>query len=151
MNQAPDVIPASANGHEHPAVPPYLSLNGADDDVHLFDWWTSIRSNTVPHRRHSAEVKVKVLAACNEPGASIAAVALSHGLKANLVRKWLVGPGLKRTSSSFPFSVLASKHSENGSLFGGKVIAPVEFSVTWLKGLVPFASVLRFVVNQVAR
>jgi transposase len=37
-----------------------------------------------------------VLAACNEPGASIAAVALAHGLNANLVRKWRHGRGLKR-------------------------------------------------------
>ena len=56
-----------------------------------------MHSNPAPRRRHSAELKVKVLAACNEPGASIAAVALSHGLNANLVRKWLVGRGLKRT------------------------------------------------------
>lgn len=37
-----------------------------------------------------------MLAACNEPGASIAAVALAHGLNANLVRKWRHGRGLKR-------------------------------------------------------
>jgi transposase len=56
-----------------------------------------MHSSPVPRRRHCAELKVKVLAACNEPGASIAAVALSHGLNANLVRNWLVGRGLKRT------------------------------------------------------
>lgn len=42
------------------------------------------------------------LPACNEPGASIAAVALSHGLNANLVRKWRVGRGIKRTGIQAP-------------------------------------------------
>ena len=56
-----------------------------------------MHSSSVPRRQHSAELKAKVLAACSEPGVSIAAVALSHGLNANLVRKWRVGRGLKRT------------------------------------------------------
>jgi transposase len=67
-----------------------------------------MHSSPVPRRRHSAELKTKVLAACNEPGASIAAVALSHGLNANLVRKWLVGRGLKRTGIPVPIAVRAS-------------------------------------------
>ena len=49
-------------------------------------------------RKHSAELKARVLSECREPGASIAAVALAHGLNANLVRKWLVGRGLGRPS-----------------------------------------------------
>ncbi|WKB52877.1 transposase [Eleftheria terrae] len=40
-------------------------------------------------RRHSAEFKAEVVAACGHPGVSIAAVALSHGLNANLVRRWV--------------------------------------------------------------
>jgi transposase len=39
-------------------------------------------------RRHSAELKEQVLAECDEPGASVAAVAHSHGLNDNLVHKW---------------------------------------------------------------
>ena len=34
---------------------------------------------------------------CRQPGVSVAAVALAHGLNANLVRKWLDGRGLKRS------------------------------------------------------
>lgn len=49
-----------------------------------------------PRRRHSDELKAKVLAACDEPGASISGVALAHGLNANLVRKWRSGRGVKR-------------------------------------------------------
>ena len=67
-----------------------------------------MNSNAVPRRRHSAELKAQVLAACNEPGASIAAVALSHGLNANLVRKWLVGRGLKRTGIQAPAAKVGS-------------------------------------------
>ena len=67
-----------------------------------------MHSNSVPRRRHSAELKARVLAACNEPGASIAAVALSHGLNANLVRKWLVGRGLKRAGIQAPVAMVAS-------------------------------------------
>lgn len=49
----------------------------------------------LPRRRHSAQFKREVLAACNEPGASIAGVALAFGLNANLVRQWRRGRGFK--------------------------------------------------------
>lgn len=39
-------------------------------------------------RKHDAALKRQVLAECCEPGASVARVALSHGLNANLVHKW---------------------------------------------------------------
>jgi transposase len=41
-------------------------------------------------RRHSAEFKSQVVAACRKPGVSIAAVALDHRLNANLLRRWVV-------------------------------------------------------------
>ena len=41
-------------------------------------------------RCHSAEFKARVVAACREPGVSIAAVALDHRLNANLLRRWVV-------------------------------------------------------------
>ena len=41
-------------------------------------------------RRHSAEFKAKVVEACAGPGVSMAAVALAHGLNANLLRRWVV-------------------------------------------------------------
>ena len=59
-----------------------------------------MHSNLATRRRHSSELKRAVLAACNEPGASIAAVAMAHGLNANLVRKWRVGRGVKRTDAA---------------------------------------------------
>ncbi len=39
-------------------------------------------------RRHDDDLKQRVLAQCCEPGASVAQVALAHGLNANLVHKW---------------------------------------------------------------
>ena len=41
-------------------------------------------------RKHSAEFKAQVVAACRRPGVSIAAVALANGLNANLLRRWVV-------------------------------------------------------------
>ena len=41
-----------------------------------------------PRRKHSAELRSRVLAECARPGASVAAVAMAYGLNANLVRKW---------------------------------------------------------------
>lgn len=56
-------------------------------------------------RVHGAEFKAQVLAECRRPGASVAAVALAHGLNVNLVRKWLVGRGLKRAGLAAPRQV----------------------------------------------
>ena len=39
-------------------------------------------------RRHSAELKQQILTECARPGASVASVALSHGINANVVHKW---------------------------------------------------------------
>lgn len=55
-----------------------------------------MHSKSAPRRRHSAELKMNVLAACDEPGASISGVALAHGLNANLVRKWRSGRDMNR-------------------------------------------------------
>ena len=49
--------------------------------------------NTKQRRRHSAAFKTEVLAACAEPGASVAAVALAFKLNDNLVHQWRRGRG----------------------------------------------------------
>lgn len=63
-------------------------------------------------RRHSAEFKARVIAACLQPGVSIAAVALANQLNANFLRSWvkahrdqqragvLADPGIDRRSES---------------------------------------------------
>ncbi len=42
----------------------------------------------VLRRRHSAELKTLVLEQCAAPGASVAKVAMTHGLNANIVHGW---------------------------------------------------------------
>ena len=39
-------------------------------------------------RQYSAELKQQILAECAQPGASVAGVALAHGINANVVHKW---------------------------------------------------------------
>ena len=41
-------------------------------------------------RTHSTEFKARVVQACEARGASVAGVALAHGVNANLVRKWII-------------------------------------------------------------
>src|SRR6201996_7162794 len=41
-------------------------------------------------RRYSAEFKAEAVAACQQLGVSMASVALTRGLNANLLRRWVV-------------------------------------------------------------
>ena len=43
---------------------------------------------TASRRRYSLDFKAQVLAQCDVPGASVAAVAMSHGINANVVHGW---------------------------------------------------------------
>lgn len=45
-------------------------------------------AQSATRRRHGDDLKTCVLAECAAPGASVAAIALSHGLNANLVHRW---------------------------------------------------------------
>lgn len=66
------------------------------------NWWTAMEHKDKTRRVHDAEFKAKVLGECRQPGASIAAVALRHGLNANVVRQWLAGRGIKRAGLLAP-------------------------------------------------
>jgi transposase len=46
------------------------------------------QDNSQTRRRYSTEFKRQVMAECAKPGASVASVALSHGINANVVHKW---------------------------------------------------------------
>ncbi len=54
-------------------------------------------------RRHSPEFKARIVAACREPGVSVARVALEHGLNDNLVRRWIkaASPGTTPVKPDF--------------------------------------------------
>ena len=45
-------------------------------------------TKAILRRRHGAALKAQVLAECDQPNASVASVALKHGLNANLVHRW---------------------------------------------------------------
>lgn len=48
------------------------------------------RTTRAPKRRfYSPELKLQVVGACAHPGASIAGVAMQHGVNANIVHRWL--------------------------------------------------------------
>lgn len=49
-------------------------------------------------RTYSAETKAELLAACNAPGASIAAVASGNGMNANVLHRWLKESSQSRQS-----------------------------------------------------
>ena len=42
----------------------------------------------VRRRRYGDEIKAQVLAECEMPGGSVAKVAMSHGINANVVHRW---------------------------------------------------------------
>ena len=49
-------------------------------------------TRTTPSRSrrfYSPELKLQVVSACAQPGASLAGVALQHGINANIVHRWL--------------------------------------------------------------
>ncbi|UVJ41897.1 transposase [Pseudomonas sp. LS1212] len=73
-----------------------------------------------PQRRsYSKSFKVQVIQECAQPGASIASVALSHRLNANLVHKWIRGQKQKNTElqpAFIPFPMqLAGANSQTAS------------------------------------
>jgi transposase len=72
-------------------------------------------------RVHDAEFKAQVLAECQQSGASVAAIALAHGLNVNLLRKWLVGRGIKRTGLAAPRTVTRKADAD------GEPAAPLQF------------------------
>jgi len=48
------------------------------------------RTTQVPKRRfYSPELKLQVVQTCTQPGASIAGVALQHGINTNIVHRWI--------------------------------------------------------------
>ena len=59
---------------------------------------------TTPRRRYSGETKAQILAECEAAGASVASVAMRHGINANVVHSWrrreralAVAPALQAT------------------------------------------------------
>jgi transposase len=49
-----------------------------------------VRVNRTGRRTYTAEYKRRLVQECDQPGVSVAGVALAHGINANLVRRWIV-------------------------------------------------------------
>ncbi len=65
-------------------------------------------SQLLARRRHSEALRAQVLSECAQAGASIAGIALAHGLNANLVHKWRrKARGTLQTSAQTEFIALA--------------------------------------------
>lgn len=79
-------------------------------------------------RVHGAEFKAQVLAECQQPGASVAAVALAHGLNVNLLRKWLVGRGIKRAGLAASRTVTPKLTSADDTSSPSLRFIPVEIA-----------------------
>jgi transposase-like protein len=60
------------------------------------------------HRTYSAQFKVDLVAACLRPGASIASLALQHGMNANVLHRWLKehNQGRHRMGDAFDTNVV---------------------------------------------
>jgi transposase len=51
---------------------------------------SGVRVNCTGRRTYTPEYKLDVVRQCSVPGVSVAAMALAHGINANLVRRWIV-------------------------------------------------------------
>jgi transposase len=71
-----------------------------------------MHSKEAPRRRHSLEFKERVLAACAEPGASVAAVARSFELNDNLVHQRRRGRGVGTAKLATPLAQKAPEFVE---------------------------------------
>lgn len=63
----------------------------------------------IRRRRHSKELKAQILAECERPGASVAGVAMAHGINANIVHRWRqwIREGGRRTPPLAPMTSVA--------------------------------------------
>ncbi|MBL8278698.1 MAG: transposase [Pelomonas sp.] len=90
-------------------------------------------------RRYSEAQKAQVLAECDEPGASVAKVAMAHGINANIVHRWRQlsrGEGLAGPAKASGFVALSLPAPEVPTAVAADVRVelrrgPVVITVTW--------------------
>ena len=58
-------------------------------DTMLKDPQTQRYAQRRTHRTYTPQFKAELVAACQQPGASIAALALQHGMNTNVLHRWL--------------------------------------------------------------
>ena len=90
-------------------------------------------------REHSAELKAKILTECDVPGASVAKVAMAHGINANVVHRWRqlshgqAPTGLAKTSEfiSLPLAAPTEPAAVAPDVRVELRRGPVSITVTW--------------------
>ena len=75
-------------------------------------------------RRHSPEFKAQVIAACLQPGVSIAAVAQANGLNANFLRTWV------KAYRDGQRTGLTAKRADESPLSAAATLVPVTVQTT---------------------
>lgn len=104
-------------------------------------------------RRHGPALRAQVLAECAQPDASVASIAMAHGLNANLVHKWrrLVGKSQTLTpNSALEFVALPlSAHAQTSATAANDIAielrrGAITLKVTWpMSGAVSCAAWVR--------
>jgi transposase len=92
-------------------------------------------------RRHPPEFKLRIVQACQQPGVSIAAVALANGLNANMVCKWVIeAEAAERVSDTQPVDPSRSQ--------AGPVSAPVAGFIPIPAPMGPLAGNISVEINR---
>jgi transposase len=84
-------------------------------------------------RRHSALFKAEAVGACQQPGVSVAAVALARGLNANMLRAWV----RKAERSGRPIAIRSTV--PNGAIESGESFVPVVLPSSPTEGTIRIA------------
>ena len=75
-------------------------------------------------RHHPEEFKQAVIAACCEPGASVAGIAMANGVNANQVRRWMRERGISAPTQRLSVSTLIAPAAEMSPAFIPVPLAP---------------------------
>lgn len=93
-------------------------------------------------RRHTPELKARILKACQAPGTSVASVALQYGINANLIHKWRrQAGGLQKAVEQTFVALPAPRGVTEDVVFelpGIKIhwpLAQIDRAIAWLRAL----------------
>ena len=100
-------------------------------------------SKRASRRRHSVELKARIVGECAAPGTSIAQVALAHGLNTNLVHKWrrqasgvnVVAAPMRPADGFIPVTL-----APNPTRIAGDIGIELRRGTTWVKVTWPLAA-----------
>ena len=91
---------------------------------------------TASRRRYSARMKALVLEQCAVPGASVAKVAMSHGVNANVVHRWRQlaregGAGMPSARQFVPVSLAAPAQLNSAGIRIDLRRGATTMTITW--------------------